>query len=306
MRQNRLSKRAPAESGRGWMSIALILLLPLASAGQSKPVSHDDRQARLAFAPAPGKILTYDLSCLVDSSTRSFSGEELRIQAVSRGLIRMAVGAPQDGGTIIRLSSPGLDVSFLAGGASDRYRIRIPDDDPVRMVISRSGRILDVRNAERLERSNRMQFSVLDMLGFCFPALPDADCAAGGSWSEQRKIAFPFQGIKVEVGLRLPFLLRDAGGAGPHRIAYMSAEPEITLEGGGERDEMRMSVRGAGSGRVDLRFAVDEAVFEDYRLQAQIRGTILTRSQGIKLFDWPLSLTVSAFLTRRPDSKLDP
>jgi hypothetical protein len=289
-----------------WPVIACLLLSPPLPGGKPAAAAQPKPTAVLAFAPAPGTVLTYDFTCLVNSTAVSFAGRELPFQAVSRGVIRLAVRSSRDGVTDVGLSSSGIDVSYEAGASADKYRLFVSDEKPVRLAFSRGGRILSARNGEALEKRNRMDFSVLDMIGFCFPALPDASRGVGDAWIDQRKISFPFQGMRIGVDLKLPFLVRDLGGGAADRIASLSAEPEVTLSGRGEFNDLAATVRGSGTGRLDLRFAAGRSVIEDYRLQAQVHGSIVTRSQGTTLFEWPLRLTLSIFLSRRPDSLLLP
>jgi hypothetical protein len=283
--------------------LALAALLLAAPASFPRPALDPGQRAAavLAFAPAPGTVLTYDFTCLVSSSAVSFGGRELPFQAVSRGVLRMAVGSSRDGLTDVRLSSPGIEVSYNAGGRSDKYSLFVSDESPVRLTLSRGGRIVATRNGEALEKRNRVDVPVLDMIGFCFPSLPDASRRIGETWTDKRRLTFPFQGMKIGVDLVLPFLVRDLGtGIAP--VASLTAEPVITLSGKGSLSDLSMAVEGTGSGHLDLRYAVAGSVIEDYRLQAQVQGSMVSRSEGATVFQFPLRLTLTVFLARRPDS----
>ncbi len=269
-------------------------LKPAASAPQRS-------SAVLAFAPAAGTVLTYDFTCLVNSSAVSFGGRELPFQAVSRGVLRLAVGSSRDGLTDVRLTSPGIEVSYNAGGREDGYRLFVSDENPVRLTLSRSGRIVSSRNGEALEKRNRADFSILDMIGFCFPALPDAPRQVGEGWTDKRRLSFPFQGMKIGVDLVLPFQVRDLG-AGSDPIAALTAEPIVTLSGKGSLSDLGMAIEGTGTGRLDLRYAIAGSVIEDYRLQAQVQGSMTSRSEGATVFRFPLRLNLTVILARRPDS----
>jgi hypothetical protein len=116
-------------------------------------------------------------------------------------------------------------------------------------------------------------------------------------------MTFPFQGLKIGVDLALPFLVRDLGSGGDP-VASLTAQPVVTLSGRGRLSDLAVAVEGTGSGRLDLRYAIAGSVIEDYRLQAQVRGSLTSRSEGASLFQFPLSLNLSVFLARRPGSSL--
>lgn len=281
--------------------IILVALLSAVSSFSGADPAPQRPAAVLAFSPAPGTVLDYDFTCLVSSSAVVFGGRELPFQAVSRGVLRLAVGSSRDGLTEVSLTSPGIEVSYDAGGRTDKYRLFVSDESPVRLTLSRSGRIVAARNGKALEKRNRADVSILDMIAFCFPALPDAPRRTGETWTDKRRMTFPFQGLKIGVDLALPFLVRDLGSGGDP-VASLTAQPVVTLSGQGRLSDLAVAVEGTGSGRLDLRYAIAGSVIEDYRLQAQVRGSLTSRNEGTSLFQFPLRLNLSVFLARRPGS----
>lgn len=274
------------------VAAAAAALCAALAAGQDKP-------AVLAFAPPAGQALVYDMECQVDSLTKFIDGSDLPFLASGRGDIRLSVRQPSRDGSVLWLSTPGVTVAYTVAQDKDRYRLRVPDGSPVRLVVGRTGRITDVQNGGAFDDRNRAAFSLIDMLGFCFPALPDAARRVGDSWPARRQIVIPFQGIKIKADLNLDFVLRDLAPTAAGRIASMTADPTVVLSGGGEFGETVGTVQGDGSGSARLRLNVDQGIIEDYRLDAQVQGRIVLRSQGVRLYDRPLRLTLAFRLERR-------
>jgi hypothetical protein len=291
-------------SARRALSLAMsaVLSAGLLSACGAPAAGAGFEKAVLAFAPPPGTVLTYDFECVVGSRASSLEGGNLPFQASARGDIRMNIRPSRPETCAVWFSSPGIEVTYQAGAEPETYAIEVPDAEPVRMVFSPTGRIMEVRNGAALEKSNRMNFSVVDMIGFCFPSLPGGPRSVGDSWVETRRIKMPFQGIGLGVGLRLTYTFDSLVPLAHGQLAVLSASPAVTISGSGETNGISATVAGNGAGTANLRLLADRNIIEEYRLETQIRGTVKVGSGATKLLELPLAMTLSFRLRLRGEA----
>lgn len=157
----------------------------------------------------------------------------------------------------------------------------------------------EIRNAEKLERRNPLNVSLLDILRTCFPRLPESPVAAGESWTDSGRMAVPFQGLSLEMRLKSLLTVVNVLPSPEGRRVVVSLNPEITVSGRGTWGGVETVVEGRGAGSGHLVFLADKKYFLELRLESKIAGSLRARKGEALMGDWPLSLEVSVSLVGR-------
>ncbi len=283
--------------------LLIILPLPGSSAGPilcaRRPPRlqvNPEEQHRLRFSPRPRQTLVYSLETRMDSEGQSFMGKSLTLSAQADGEIDVFVRQVSTDGVFTELSSPGIRVFLRTPARQDEFTLKNPSDSPVQMSFDRAGRIRDVKNTEKLEDQNPLNFSILEMLRSYWPAFPDKPLSIGESWPDHKRIVIPFQGMSLTVELDITFTLNDVVAAAEGRQALVTAAYTASLSGTRQVEAFLGSFEGSGTGTGSLVFQVESGIFSDYRFDYLIDGAMVMRKEESRLAEWPFRLTAGASL----------
>jgi hypothetical protein len=269
----------------------------------ASPTLHDaflrqkpPESAVLAFAPRPRQTLSYSFLSRMNSEGQGFLGKSLTLTAQAEGTVDFFIRQASTESVFADLSSQGIRVFLQSLGRQDEFKLSSPADNPVRIVFDRAGRIRDIQNAESLEEQNIMNFSIVEVLRNSLPSFPDRPVARGDSWTDHKRLFFPFQGMRLAVDIQVTFNLVDISPAGEGRTALVSAVYTVSLAGSRNFEGVVGAFQGKGSGSGSLVFLVDEGHFTEYRLDYTIDGAMVLRKADSPLVEWPFSLSVTAEL----------
>jgi hypothetical protein len=271
------------------LPICLALALP---ARCQQPSSYE-----LLFSPAPGSVLIYNLTSRMNSEGKSFLGVNLSLGVQAGGEIDLAVRQKSSDSVFAELSSPGVRVSLQVLGQPNEFTLATPADSPVLMIFDRAGRVRSVRNTERIERRNPLNFSVMDMLRNYLPTLPDKPIAVGDSWQDHKRLQIPFQEMRLLVEIEITFFLRDVVPSPQGELALVAATYSVHLTGSRELENVTGKFEGRGAGTGSLSFLIDKGCFTNYRLDYSLDGAMILSGGEGKLAEWPFTLSESAELT---------
>jgi hypothetical protein len=270
--------------------LAAAVLLPVRGGQQPERYS-------LALSPEAGSTLIYNLTSRMNSEGRSFLGVGLTLNVQAAGEIDFYIKQKSSDNILAELSSPGIRVSLQVLEQQNEFTLATPADHPVLMTLDRAGRVSGIRNAERLEEQNQLNFSVMDALRNCLPTLPDKPVVLGDSWQDHKRLEIPFQGMRLLVEIEITFNLRDVVPSPQGRLALVSANYVVRLTGSKEVDNFTGAFEGRGTGTGSLSFLMDKGYYSDYRLDYSIDGAMIMRNAAAKLAEWPFTLSENAELT---------
>jgi len=253
-------------------------------------------QYTLRFSPRPRQTLVYSLQSRMESEGQNFLGKSLTLSAQADGEIDVFIRQVATDGVFTELSSPGIRIFLQALGRQDEFTLKNPPDSPVQMTFDRAGRIRDIKNVEKLEDQNPMNFSILEVLRNYWPAFPDRRLAVGESWPDHKRLVVPFQGMSLIIELEIAFTLNAVVPAPEGRLALVTAAYTATLSGDREVEGFRGSFEGSGTGTGSLSFQIDGGYFSEYRLDYVVDGAMVMRKAESKVVEWPFRLTANAGL----------
>ena len=255
-----------------------------------------DEQHKLRFSPRPRQTLVYVLQTRMESEGQSFLGKSLTLNAQADGEIDVFIRQVGTDGVFTELSTPGIRVFLQTPGRQDEFTLKNPPDSPVQMTFDRAGRVRDIKNIEKLEDQNPLNFSVLEMLRSYWPAFPDKPLSVGESWPDHKRIVVPFQGMSLTIELEITFTLNAVVPAAEGRQALVTASYTAALSGDRQVDAFRGSFEGSGTGTGSLTFQIESGLFSDYRFDYIIDGAMVMRKDESRLAEWPFRLTAGASL----------
>ncbi|MEW5902117.1 MAG: hypothetical protein AB1715_11695, partial [Acidobacteriota bacterium] len=121
--------------------------------------------------------------------------------------------------------------------------------------------------------------------------------ARGDSWTDHKRLVFPFQGMNLAAEVEVKFLLVDISPAQEGRTALVSAAYTVALSGSRNLERVVGSFEGRGFGSGNLIFLLDEGYFTEYRLDYTIEAAMVLRKDEAPLAEWPFRLSVAAGLS---------
>ena len=297
----RATKKRPF--GRLFLVLLTALLLPCWGVKLFlEPMNRDEAQSptserfTLRFSPRPRQTLIYSLQSRMESEGQSFLGRSLTLSAQADGQIKVFVNQVTKDQVFTELSSPGIRIFLQTPDRQDQFTLKSPPESPVRMTFDRAGRVRDIRNIERLEEQNPLNFSIVEVLRNYWPAFPDEPVSAGSSWPDHKRIVIPFQGMNLAIELEIIFSLDAIVPSEGGRLALITAAYTAALSGERQVEEFRGSFEGRGAGSGNLSFQVEGGYFTDYRLDYVIDGAMVIRQAGSKIVEWPFRLSAGASL----------
>ncbi len=262
---------------------------------QGAQLNHQEKLV-LRFSPQPRQTLVYSLQSRMESEGHSFLGKSLTLKAQADGQIDVFVNQVGTDSVFTELSSPGIQIFLQAPGRQDGFTLKTPQESPVRMTFDRAGRIRDIRNVERLEEQNPLNFSILEVLRNYWPAFPEGPVSAGESWLDHKRLSVPFQGMNLVIELEITFTLNAVVPAPDGRQALITASYIVGLSGERRVEEFRGTFEGQGVGAGTLHFEVEGGYFTEYRLDYAVDGAMVMRKDESRIVEWPFRLSAAASL----------
>jgi hypothetical protein len=271
-------------------------LLVGALAGMGGPLAAQDKIV-LQFAPAVGTRLTYNLTSVVNVDGKNFLGTSLALNADSRGEIRF-LAKPSTHETVrADLASPGLDVNIRLTDRVLSQRIGATEGEPLEVVFNRTGKVESIRNPEALGSNNPFNISIPQILRDYFPAFPAQPVGRGETWTENRRLTIPFQGLDLQINLVIDYTLDDVVPADDGRLALVSAVYRVAVSGAKDLGDTQGVFEGQGSGAGSLQFHIDKGWFSEYRLDFKTEAAFVMKKKAERLAEFPFSFSAFAEVT---------
>jgi hypothetical protein len=248
----------------------------------------------LQFAPAEGTRLTYNLSSVVNVDGKNFLGIDLALNADSRGEIRF-LAKPSTHETVrADLTSPGIDVNIRLTDRVLSQKIGATEGEPLEVVFNRTGKVESIRNPEALGSNNPFNISIPQILRDYFPAFPAQPVGRGETWTENRRLTIPFQGLDLQINLVIDYTLDDVIPTDDGRLALVSAVYRVVVSGAKDLGDTQGVFEGQGSGAGSLQFHIDKGWFSEYRLDFKTEAAFVMKKKAERLAEFPFSFSAYA------------
>jgi hypothetical protein len=268
--------------------------LILALAAFSLPLSAGQDKVALRFGPAEGTRLTYSLSSVINVDGKNFLGTDLALNADSRGEIRM-LARPASRDTVrADLSTPGIDVNIRLPERVISQKLGTTQGEALEVVFNRTGRVESIRNPEAAGAGNPFNISIVQILRDYFPAYPVEPVGRGDTWSEDRRLTIPFQGLDLQVNLTINYTLDDILLADDGRTALVSAVYRVTVSGAKDLGDTQGVFEGEGTGAGSLQVHVDKGWFSEYRIDFKTDAAFVMKKGKDRLAEFPFSFSAFA------------
>jgi hypothetical protein len=278
----------PRTAVLGFTLAAVLSAVPAARPAQD-PVS-------LRFAPAPGTLLSYSISSVINVDGKNFIGTNLALNADSRGEIRLFAKSSARDTVGVELSSPGIDVNIRLPEKVMSQKLGTTQGEPLEVVFNRTGKVESIRNPEAVGGNNPFNISLPQILRDYFPVFPVEPVARGESWFESRRLTIPFQGLDLQVDLAINYTLDDILPANDGRLAYISAVYKVTVSGSKDLGGSQGVFEGGGAGAGSLQVHVDKGWFSEYRVDFQTDASFVMKKGTDRLAEFPFSFSAFAEL----------
>jgi hypothetical protein len=265
------------------LTLALTASLP---AGQDK--------VALRFGPAEGSRLTYSVSSVINVDGKNFLGKDLALNADSRGEIRLLARASTRDTVRVDLTTSGIDINARLPDRVLSRKLGTTRDEPLEVVFNRTGKVESIRNPQAVGGDNPFNISLAQILRDYFPTFPVDPVGRGDSWSEERRLTIPFQGLDIQVDLAITYTLDDLLPADAGQTAYVSAVYRVTVSGSKDLGEARGVFEGQGAGSGSLQIRVDKGWFSEYRIDFKSDAAFVMKKGEDRLAEFPFSFSAFA------------
>ncbi len=265
------------------LTLSLTASLP---AGQDK--------VALRFGPDEGSRLTYSVSSVINVDGKNFLGKDLALNADSRGEIRLLARATTRDTVRVDLTTSGIDINARLPDRVLSRKLGTTRDEPLEVVFNRTGKVESIRNPQAVGGDNPFNISLAQILRDYFPMFPVDPVGRGDSWSEERRLTIPFQGLDIQVDLAVTYTLDDLLPADDGQTAYVSAVYRVTVSGSKDLGEARGVFEGQGAGAGSLQIRVDKGWFSEYRIDFKSDAAFVMKKGEDRLAEFPFSFSAFA------------
>lgn len=250
---------------------------------------------RLAFCPAAGSNLVYSMSSITNMTARKdFLGRDISLDASAAGEIHVLIKSITPELTLTSLTTPGIHVDVQLPDSRTQFDIATIETGPVQAVFSRWGRLEEIQNIKNLDRQNKLNVSLDQIMRDFFPVFPREDIAVGESWVESKCLVIPFQGINLQILINENYLLDSVFPSSEGLIANVSVNYNVRLTGSKSLGDTIGTFKGQGRGSGMLRIQIDGGYFTEFRIDHKTGGSFIIKNGNTELLNWPFHLTVIA------------
>jgi len=271
--------------------VTLAITLPILKTG---PVFLYSREkVKLLFAPLPGKEIVYSLGSLIDVEGRGLLGQDLSMNVGAYGRVKLFSRPAEAERIRMDLSTPGIEVNVRLPEKLVSRSLGTIAGHALQVYFTSSGRVQEVVNPEVLEPRSFFNISIPQVLRDFLPTFPEQAVAIGSNWTEYKNLNFPFQGLSLEVKLKIDCLLEEIVSGNEGRKAIISAVYTVTLSGSQDIADSMGVFAGQGSGNGTIQFLIDQGYFSEYRVNFRADASFLLKKEEKTLAEFPFSFSVN-------------
>lgn len=250
---------------------------------------------RLAFCPAAGSNLVYSMSSITNMTARKdFLGRDISLDASAAGEIHVLIKNITPELTLTSLTTPGIHVDVQLPDSRTQFDIGTMETGPVQAVFSRWGRLKEIQNIKNLDRQNKLNVSLDQIMRDFFPVFPRGEIAVGESWIGSKCLVIPFQGINLQVLIDETYFFDSVLLSSEGPIAKISVNYLVQLMGSKSLGDTTGIFEGKGRGSGMLSIQIEGGYFSEFRMEHKTEGSFIIKNGNSELFNCPFYLTVIA------------
>jgi hypothetical protein len=248
----------------------------------------------LEFCPAKGSNLIYYINSTTKmTALKDFFGRDVSLDASAVGEIYVDIKGVVPEHTLTSLTTPGIHIDVQFPDNRTQFDISTTGTEPVQAIFSRRGMVDMIQNIENLNRQNKLNVSLEQIVKDFFPAFPRRTIAIGETWIESKQLVIPFQGINLQVLIDETYFLDGVFHSFEGQIANISVDYRVRLMGSKSLGNSIGSFEGQGRGSGMLRVKIDGGYFTEFRIDHKTEGYFIIKDRNTELFRWPFHLTVT-------------
>lgn len=258
-------------------------------------IQPETEKFRLAFCPANGSHLVYYINSTTNmTAMKDFLNRDISLDASAAGEIHVFIKGETPESTLTSLTTPGIHIDVQLPDNWTQFDIATMETGPVHAVFSRLGRLELIQNIETLNRQNKLNVSLKQIVREFFPVFPRGAIAVGESWVESKRLIIPFQGINLQVLIDETYFLDSVSLFSEGPIANISVNYRVRLMGSKSLGDSIGAFEGQGKGFGMLHVQINDGYFTEFRINHKTEGSFIIKNGNTKLFDWPFHLRVNA------------
>jgi hypothetical protein len=257
---------------------------------------YSEEKIAIRFSPPIGERVEYIVTSLIQSSGSNLLGNDISMNASSNGSITLEVLRVTKNNVYTNLTSDDLLITVQSLSSTRSFNLTTKDGKALRVVFDRTGKVSEVTNLRALKKQNLMNFSLVQIIRNYFPILPNKPVGVGDSWTENSKLAIPFQGMQLQILLSVKYTLDSIMNTQIGQEASISVDYSVSLQGRRAFGGGTAHFKGNGTGTGYLHFLVSRGYFSEYRLDYEISGNVSVKNKDKLIMSIPISFTANALL----------
>jgi hypothetical protein len=251
----------------------------------------------LRYSPPLGDKISYSLESLIRSDSVNLMGSDASLGASAGGDLTLEIERITANNVYTSLTSTDLTVTLQSTASTRTIDLSTDQDKALKVVFNRTGKVDEISNLAALKTQNIMNFSLVQIIRNYFPTLPSKPIAVGESWTENRQMTIPFEGIQLDVLLVSRYTLDSVINAQAGSEASISVDYSVSLKGSKPFGKGSAVFEGKGKGTGYLHYLVNKGYFSEYRLNYEVDSTIKVKDTSKVLMQVPVRVTANASLT---------
>jgi len=271
------------------ITIMFVLLIAFVISGSDK--------ITLRYSPPLGDKISYSLDSIIRSDSVNLMGSDASLGASAEGDLTLEIERITANNVYTSLTSTDLTVTLQSTASTRKIDLSTDQDKALKVVFNRTGKVDEISNLAALKTQNIMNFSLVQIIRNYFPSLPSKPVAVGESWTENRQMTIPFEGIQLEVLLVSRYTLDSVINSQSGSEASISVDYSVSLKGSKPFGKGNAVFEGKGKGTGYLHYLVNKGYFSEYRLDYEVDSTIKVKDASKVLMQVPVRVTANASLT---------
>jgi hypothetical protein len=250
----------------------------------------------IRFSPPLGEKLTYNLDSLIKSDSVSLMGNDASLGASASGELVIEIERVTSNNVYTSLTSDNLSVTLQSAVSTRNLDLSTDRDKALKIVFNRTGKVDEINNLAALKTQNIMNFSLVQIIRNYFPTLPVKPVEIGESWTENRQMVIPFEGMQLDVLLSIKYTLDSVIDTQAGFEAMISANYSVSLKGSKPFGKGTAVFDGSGKGNGYLHYLVNKGYFSEYRLNYEVDSDIKVKDASTILMQVPVHISANATL----------
>lgn len=250
----------------------------------------------IRFSPPLGDKISYSLESLIRSDSANLMGNDASIGAFANGDLTIEIERVTANNVYASLTSSNLTITLQSAASTRNINLDTDEGKALKIVFSRTGKVDEITNLSALKTQNIMNFSLVQIIRNYFPTLPSKPVSVGESWTDNRQMTIPFEGMQLEALLASKYTLDSLIDTQAGSEASISVDYSVSLKGSKPFGKGSAVFEGKGKGTGYLFYFVSKGYFSEYRLNYEVDSTIKVKDSSQVLMQVPVRVSANAAL----------